>query len=88
MEDQVLQSGWKKLTSDTENEYLYISIPVSNLAAGLKLVSSAVSVIAKYGFDKTCHLSLDGYAVTISLNSPADKPLNDQYYKLAMDLHT
>ena len=86
MEEQVIKNGWKKLTSDTTNDYLYKSVAVTNLTAGRALIVHVVDLINECKLDKSCHLSLDGFAVTISLNSPAERPLNTAYLKLALEI--
>lgn len=59
---------------------------MKDFAAGLKIIDAAAPIINQHGCDQTTHLSVDASAVTISLNTPAEQPLNDIHFKLAAAL--
>jgi len=86
MEQEIIKQGWKRLTADTGNDYLYKAYPVKNMGEGLKIISSAASLAAAAGLDKNVHLSLDARTVTVSLNSPADIQLTDAHFQLAQQI--
>ena len=88
MEEKLLKSGWQILTSDTGHRYLYSLVEVKDMAAGLKVVESAVNMTTTSGLSGSSHFSLDDSAVTISLNTPAKIDLNDTHFALAQQINT
>lgn len=88
MQNQALQSGWKQLASDENEDYLYKSIRVANFSAGIKLVDSIGKAVMDAAQDKTTHLSVDASSVTISLNYPGSAKLGDNHFSLALSIDT
>ena len=87
MEKDILESGWQKLTSDTNNDYLYRLIKTQDLSAGVKLVNQAVALASSAKLDVSSHFSVNGSVVTISLNSPATKALASKHFSLARQIN-
>lgn len=88
MEDKVLQNGWKRLSSDTGNDYLFKTYPTGSMSAAIKFLNTTAELIQKSGLDNFVHISLSSDSMTIALNSPALTQLNDDHFKLAQQLDT
>jgi pterin-4a-carbinolamine dehydratase len=86
MQEKAHANGWKQLESDENAEYLYKEYPVKNFSSALTFVTKASGLIMKARQDKTSHLSLDSYTVTVSLNYPAKSKPGDAHYALAVQI--
>lgn len=83
MEDTLLKNGWKRLASESENDYLYKTYKMDNLAAAIKAMNSIADPITKSGIDSTVQVALSSGLLAISINSPAKVQLNDTHFGLA-----